>query len=302
MVATAVDPARDGGVFRLAGAVKQGAWLDAAGPRSVVLGADLAEELGLGPGDFVLVSASTTYGNVNADEYRIAGLLATPDPSLNRTALFMAYRDADELLGLEGLVTEIVVAGRAYPTLDALLDGADGAAGAVRAAAPGLRADPIRVLAQDYLAMREMKSKFSSAIILVMLLIAGVGIVNTILMSVYARIREIGVLRAYGMTAGDISRLFTLEGLIVGAVGSLAGVLLGIAIVAVTATYGISFASIVGDLDMGGIPILGRLYGEWNFGNMVFGFLFGLAVSFVSARIPARRAAKMQVTDALRFV
>lgn len=302
VLAAAVDPVRDGQVFRLADVVTRGVWLDKAEPRSVVIGADLADELGLGLGDYILVSASTVYENVNADEYKIAGLLATPDPSLNKSALFMAYPDADELLGLDGLVTEIAVAGRAYPALDALLSGADGAAASVSKALPGLKADPIRVLAQDYLAMREMKGKFSSMIILIMLVIAGVGIVNTILMAVYARIREIGVLRAYGMTAKEIKRLFTLEGLIVGAVGSFAGVLLGVAIVAITSTYGLSFEKLVGDVDMGGIPIMGRLYGEWNFGNMVFGFLFGLFVSFISARIPAKRAAKMQVTDALRFV
>lgn len=302
VLATAVDPVRDGEVLRLTDVVVQGVWLDKAEPRSVVIGADLAAELGIGLGDYVLVSASTVYENVNADEYRIAGLLAAPDPSLNKAALFMAFPDADEFLGLNGLVTEIVTAGRAYPALDALLKGADGAAASISEALPGLQADPIRVLAQDYLAMREMKGKFSSAIILIMLVIAGVGIVNTILMAVYARIREIGVLRAYGMTAKEIKRLFTLEGLIVGAVGSLAGVLLGVAIVAVTSTYGLSFAQIAGDVDMGGIPIMDRLYGEWNFGNMVFGFLFGMFVSFLSARIPAKRAAKMQVTDALRFV
>ncbi len=302
VLATAVDPVRDREVFRLPDAVVEGSWLDAAGPRDIVIGADLARELGVGLGDYLLVSASTVYENVNADEYRVAGLLATPDPGLNKSALFMAWADADALLGLDGLVTEIAVAGGSYPSLNALLDGSDRAAESLGRALPSLRIDPIRYLARDYLAMREMKGKFSSVIILIVLAIAGVGIVNTILMAVYARIREIGVLRAYGMTAKEIKRLFTLEGLIVGAVGSLAGVLLGIGIVALTATYGLSFESIVGDVDMGGIPIMDRLYGEWNFGNMAFGFLFGMFVSFISARIPAKRASKMQVTDALRFV
>jgi len=302
VIATAVDPRRDGTVFKLADKVSQGVWLDAASPRGVVVGVGLAEELGLGLGDYILVSASTVYENVNADEYEIVGLLNTPNPELNNASMFMAYADADTLLGLDGLVTEIVTAGGSYPNLDALLSGADAAAVALRSILPGLAADPIRNLAQDYLAMRQMKGKFSSAIILVVLLIAGVGIVNTILMAVYARIREIGVLRAYGMTAKEIRRLFTLEGLIVGAAGSLAGVILGILIVWITATYGINFGSMAGNIDMGGIPVLDRLYGEWNPGTMVFGFLFGMIVSFISARIPAKRAAKMQVTDALRFV
>ena len=303
VLATAIDPGRDRTVLKLADRVEQGAWLDSAGPRGVVMGAELAEELGLGLGDYVLVSAMTVYENVNADEYEIVGLLATSDPELNYASLFMAYPDADELLGLDGLVTEIITAGGSYPTLNALLEGSDKAAASLAAALPGLQADPIRVLAQDYLAMREMKGKFSSVIILIVLVIAGVGIVNTILMAVYARIREIGVLRAYGMTAKEIKRLFTLEGLIVGAVGSLGGVLLGAGLVWLLATQGLSFGDLYsGDIDMGGIPLQDTLYGEWNALTFVTGFLFGMLVSFISARIPAKRASKMQVTDALRFV
>ena len=64
-------------------------------------------------------------------------------------------------------------------------------------------------------------------IIHVVLLIAGVGIVNTVLMSVYSRIKEIGVLRAYGMQPGQIRRLFSLEGMMIGAIGSTGGVILG---------------------------------------------------------------------------
>ena len=75
--------------------------------------------------------------------------------------------------------------------------------------------------------MRNAKAKYSFVLIFIVLFIAGVGIVNTILMSVYSRIREIGVLRAYGMTRREISRLFTLEGVALGVFGSFLGVALG---------------------------------------------------------------------------
>jgi len=60
--------------------------------------------------------------------------------------------------------------------------------------------------------------------------------------------------------------------------------------------------AIVGKVDMGGLPLTGTLYGEWNPGSMAFGFAFGFIVAFIAARIPAKRASKMEVTDALRFV
>lgn len=302
VVATAVDPELDARVFKLPEAVVSGSWLSAAEPGDVVIGSGLAEELGVEVGDYLVVSASTVYENVNADEYRVGGVVFTPMPYINDSGLFMAYGDADELLGTDGFASELVVAAARALSLDATLDDADGIAARAGAALPGLRVDSITELAKDYLAMRAMKSKFSYMIILVVLLIAAVGIVNTILMSVYARIREIGVLRAYGMSPKDIRRLFTLEGLMVGAVGSLGGVLLGALMDWYFVEVGMSIGAVIGSIDMGGLPLTGTLYGEWNPATMVVGFAFGLVVAFVAARIPAKRAARLEVTDALRFV
>lgn len=301
-IATVVDPARDGAVFQLADSMAAGAWLDTAAPGSVVLGEGLAEELSLEVGDYVVVSASTAYENVNADEYLVAGLVSSPMPEINDGGLFMTFSTADELLGTSGFVSEIVVATERMPNLKALLAASSEIAAKTAKTLPGLRVDPLTELAKDYLAMRAMKGKGSYFIIMVVLLIAAVGIVNTILMSVYARIREIGVLKAYGMSPKDIRRLFTLEGIIIGVVGSAGGVLFGTALVWWMSTSGMPMGAFVGKVDMGGLPLSGTLYGEWNPGSMVFGFVFGLVVAFIAARIPAKRASKMEVTDALRFV
>lgn len=301
VLAAAVDPVRDPAVFRLPEHLSAGSWLG-GGSREVVMGAGLAGELGLAMGDYVVVSATTVYENVNADEYLIKGLLETPIPDINDNGLFMSYADAKDLLGFGELVTEIVSASGEYATLDGMLAASSTAAAGVRSALPGLEASSIGDLAMDYLAMRQMKSKSSMIMILAVLIIAGVGIVNTILMSVYARVKEIGVLKAYGMPPRDIRRLFTLEGLIIGAAGSLAGVLLGAGLTWWVCSTGIDIGSMLGGLDMGAIPLADTLYGEWRPATMVTGFLFGMFVAFVSARIPAKRAARMQVTDALRFV
>ncbi len=105
--------------------------------------------------------------------------------------------------------------------------------------------------------MRNMKAKYSSLIILVVLLIAGVGIVNTILMSVYSRIKEIGVLRAYGMLPGQIRRLFALEGTMIGLIGSLGGIFLGSLLVWWSVKWGIPLDKMFSGLDLGSIPMGG---------------------------------------------
>lgn len=301
VIADGVDPAADGKVFAISSSVVEGRWLEDGAAKSVVLGAGLAAELGLGVGDALLVSASTLGEATNADEYEIVGLARTPSPDINRSGLYMGLGAARELLDAPGLVTELDVALPRAGSLDEELAAADAAAARIRTILPGLRADPLGEQARDYLAMRNMKAKFSFVMIVVVLLIAAVGIANTILMSVYARIREIGVLRAYGMTPRDIKRLFTLEGLAVGLIGSTAGVLIGAAADFFLIRNGIDLDRMMGDIATASVPIAGVLRGTWNPGTMAMGFAFGVLVALASARIPARMAARLEPTDALRF-
>jgi putative ABC transport system permease protein len=301
VLADAVDPVADARVFKLPQAVTSGSWLSRAAPRSVVLGAELARELKVNVGDTVLITAQTVNDVTNADEYTVAGLVSTPLPEVNRAGLYMPLDDARVLLdapsGPDGLVTEVDVALPRATSLAAAIKEGEAAATRLRAALPAERIDPIGSLAASYLALRNAKASYSLIPVIIVLIISAVGIVNTILMSVYSRIREIGVLRAYGMTARDIRRLFTLEGLALGLAGSCLGVALGSALDLLMIARGIDISA----FSMGSLPISGILRGEWNPKTMVIGFLFGVVVSLVAARIPARRAGRLEPTAALRF-
>jgi putative ABC transport system permease protein len=302
VMCAAVDPALDPKVFDLAANVAQGSWLpaSAAAGRQVVVSADLARDLGLKLGGPILLSARTVYDNENADEFTVVGIA---DSGLSLAAnLYMSYADARAFLG-EGLpVTEIDASAPRAPNLDREIAGAAAAAAAAAAALPSLAAQPVGEFAKDYLAIRDSKQKGTFMIVIVILLIAGVGIVNTILMSVYSRVREIGVLRAYGMTPKDIKKLFVREGLIIGAVGSAAGAAMGAALVAWMAGTGLRLSALFSGMDLGDYPTNGNLFAEWRPAAFVIGIAFGLVASWLAARSPAKRAARLEPTDALRFV
>jgi ABC-type lipoprotein release transport system permease subunit len=302
VMAAAVDPIGDAKVFATAAAVDSGSWLAPEGGRGIVIGEQLAADLGLKVGDSLLLSATTIYENQNADEYRIVGVIGGAAYLAGTASVYMAWPDAREFLG-DGLeATEIDASAPYGASLDAELSASAAAAKAVAAALPSLRADPVGEFAKDYLAMRQSKSKGSLLLVTMILLIAGVGIVNTILMSVYSRVREIGVLRAYGMTRRDVKALFVREGIILGAVGSVLGLCFGALLVWYMAGVGLSFGGVIGDLDMGAIPIDGVIRGEWRPSAYFTGLAFGLLVSWIAARIPAKRASRLEPTDALKFV
>ena len=299
----AIDSVTDSGVFKLRDHIDTGSWFsESSNDGEILVGKLLAEDLGLKEGDWLLVSARMTDESLNADEYKIAGILDIPDMSLNESGIFMTYIEARKLLGEDLPVTTVPVSLPRPSSLNKELSDSTIAAALVEKKYENTKAVSIAEAANDYLAMRDMKSKYSMLIILIVLLIAGVGIVNTILMSVYSRIKEIGVLRAYGMMPIHIRRLFSIEGFLIGLIGSSAALVLGSLLVWWSVRWGIPIGDYFGGLDMGVIPMDDGLRGEWHPGTMVFGFLFGVTASWISARIPAAKAGKLEVTEALRFV
>lgn len=297
----AIDPERDDQVFSLA-KYRIGTALSAHGDKPVImLGKKLAAELGLELGSWVTLSARTRYDSQNAQDFQVVALLDTPDPTINNGNGYISFSAADPFLDLEGLRTELAVRMEKRINLKDAMKDSDEVAALVNAKFPELSAKSFGEIGRQFLELSKAKSKGAGMIIFIMMIIAGVGIANTVLMSVYSRIREIGVLRAFGLTAKDIRRLFLLEGGLIGLVGSLAGLLFGIMLDAYFIFWGMPLDAMMGNIDMG-LPVGGNLYGEWNPDQMVVAVIIGILIALYASRSPAKRAGKLEVTNALRFV
>jgi len=297
----AIDSEGDDQVFSLA-KYRIGESLASIGDESaIVLGKKLAQELGLDIGSWVTLSARTRYDAQNAQDFRVVALLDTPDPLINKSNAYISFASAESFLDLEGLRTELVVRMQKRINLkDAMKDSGE-VASRVNQVFPDLSAKSFGEIGREFLELSKAKSKGAGMIIFIMMIIAGVGIANTVLMSVYSRIREIGVLRAFGLTARDIKGLFLLEGGLIGFVGSLAGVLFGLVLDAYFIFWGLPLDAMMGNIDMG-LPLGGNLYGEWNPDQMLTAMVVGILIALFASRSPAKRAGKLEVTNALRFV
>lgn len=301
-VVAAVDPTLDPRVFSIKETV-EGAWLSEGetDQGEVVMGSALAASLGLSVGGYADLYATSRYGTQRGQEFKVVGLFTTPDPNLNMGNAFISFASADELLDLEGLVTELYASIERPSTVKAFLKLGEMVAADIEKALPGFAAASIADTAGDILALSSTKRGFSYVLIFVLLFIAAIGIVNTILMAVFARVREIGVLGAFGMKRREITSVFLAEGAIIGFLGSALGLAFGF-ILDLSAIYiGMDLNALAGKMDTGGIPVWGTLYGEWNPGAMLFGFLFSFAMALLASWIPARRAGRMRITKALRF-
>ncbi len=303
VIGTIVDPDKDKTVFKLSEHLV-GSYFSESNEREIILGKDLAREMNVKPGGFITLYALTKYESRNADDFKVVGLFNTTDPALNKSGVYITFNAANSFLDLENTVTEMNVQLKHRVNFDDLLDDMEDVLILVKKELPGLSAYSFKELGAGILALVQGKKRWGAGMTLMFLLIAAVGIVNSVLMSVYERIREVGVLRAMGMNGKEITWMFMCEGIMIGFVGSLGGVILGVVSVIFLTTYGWPLDTIYGDMyiDTSGFPVWGTIYGEWNIPLIVGVFLFGMITAFLASIPPARKAAKMEVTKALRFI
>jgi ABC-type lipoprotein release transport system permease subunit len=142
---------------------------------------------------------------------------------------------------------------------------------------------------------------------LIILLIAGVGILNLMLMAVFERTREIGLLAAMGLKRRETVALFLLEGVMIGLLGALAGSVLGGVIGAYFGRVGIDWTALYGGVDMGEfgelIGLMGdRLYLRIGIGVLVERALTVGVIAALASLYPAWQASKREPAEALHYV
>jgi ABC-type lipoprotein release transport system permease subunit len=136
---------------------------------------------------------------------------------------------------------------------------------------------------------------------IIIIAIAGVGILNLLLMAVYERTREIGVLGAMGLKPRQISLLFVLEGIIIGLVGVTAGIFLGLAINGYLMNVGLDFGNMTQATSYMSL-IQSRAYPTWGIEKLPLRASMIVIISALAALIPAVEAGRREPAEALHFV
>lgn len=131
------------------------------------------------------------------------------------------------------------------------------------------------------------------AIGFVSLFVAAIGITNTMIMSIYERTREIGIMKVIGARLKDIKRLFLLEAVLIGFMGGCAGVLLSLGISAILNNVGLSFISEMQNVEGSAVSVVP----VWL---CLCTIAFSSVIGLISGYLPARRAMKLSALNALR--
>jgi putative ABC transport system permease protein len=280
-------------------------------PGEAIVGEKLAADLGLGVGSALkVVTEKADYG-LGFKRFRIAGLYRTGLESFDRASFMVSMDDARELLGLGKGASQILLmlkdyrrSERAAPMVEAALR----AAGLAVAADPkisGPGADPKALTVRPWTRIGDMAallgalSGIYSCIELVFIFLGAFIIANIMMMVVLERRREIGILKSMGMRRPRILALFLAEGSMLGAFGSAAGVVAGMALNAYFRAVGMDVSKLIGGTDLQMDNVVRP--GVHPLAGLGF-FALGVLVSALVAFLPSRSAAGMDPIEAIRSV
>ncbi len=257
----------------------------------IILGDTLAQDLGVSAGSTVTVGANST-GGVS---YTVVGIFSTGN-TFEERAGYISLSNAQSLSGDSGLVSDIYVKATTTNVVNLVASEISSEISGVRV----ITADSASSTAASSLS--GTLTTFFTVIGLVALLAGGFGAINTMMISVSERTREVGTLRAIGATKGQIMKIFMSEAFLIGLAGAVAGVFIGIIVsVLLPSLTGAASSGRFGSGGFGG-AFRGALMPNVTPEILGISLLLGLFVGILAGIYPAWRAAKMNPVEALRHV
>jgi len=269
----------------------EGTYFTSSRRNEILVSRRTADRLRLGVGKKTILTFEDASGNMASAAYRIAGIYQTANGPLDERQAYVEIQDVDSLAGIHGQLNEIAVKLRDAATLESIQP-------ALQAGHPGLEIRNWQEISPELGLTVSVIDTMILIIMGIILLALAFGLVNTMLMSVLERTREIGMLLALGMNRMKVFRMVLLETVFLIFTGAPIGLGLGVVSVAITHRTGITLESYREVYAAYGYKpdIYPSLV--WHQMEMILAMI--LITAFVAALFPARRALRMTPAEALK--
>jgi len=284
-----IDPAEERGLSFIATAVAEGRNLDSVDDAGILLGRELAERLGTGVGKRVVVIGQAADHEVAERGFRVVGLFRADRSATEDAYVFTGRAAAAELLKTGTRVSEVAVVLRDPDRVDA-------AVSRIAAVAGGLDVQPWMTLEPVAQAMVTLAETWIWIFYLMMYIAMAFGLVNTLLMAVLERTRELGLLQALGMGPGLLLREVLVESILVLAAGIVIGTGLGV-VTLVFVADGVDFSRYAQGAEMWG---MGRVvYPTLAAKDILRAVVVVMGLGLLASLYPAARAARRVPVEAI---
>jgi len=299
MIGWGVDPAEEIKFMGIDKNITEGRMVQ-EGNKEVVMGAGLLKKIGREVGEKVTILYSTPFGSFKGSTFQIVGKYQSDIQGMNDKLFFLPLGQAQRILEMPGEVTELLLitsnrdkAASVLPGLNELFSQEDES---------GKYLLQLWNKGYDLIELFDFAVKMYNSIYVFIIILACFVLVNTLIMIVNERTREIGMMSALGLKSREILYLFTMEGAIIGILGSALGAVMGGIITRVFSVVGIDYSAAFEGVDSTVWLMSPIYYTVFSLENLVFCFTLGVVIVTIACIIPARKAARLEPTEALRQI
>ena len=285
-----VDPTEESHVTQLDSLVIAGEYFANVTSNPVLIGEKLAEKLKVKVKSKVVLTFQDVNGNITAGRFRVAGILHAASLTINESSAYVKKEDINHLLGIDGHVHEI-----AYTTLEGTDDQA--VADQLKKQFPDEKAESWKELAPELVFMQQLMGATLKILIVIIMAALAFGIVNTMLMAVLERVRELGVLMALGMRRNRVFMMIMIETLFLSTVGGPLGMLAGFFTISYLGKTGIDLSNYSAGLEAIGYESI--LYPSLTPTDYIQIGIGVIITAILAAIYPAWKAIKNDPVDAI---
>jgi len=264
-----------------------GSYLTADDKGGLLIGKPIAEKLHLKAGDNVGLSVNTANGDVAEQTFAVRGVYSTNTYGFDNATIFLPLAKAQAITQAQNHASTVFVLLKDISYTDAVASALKGSSLKV------LTWKDLNPLILDW---ETQANSYISILYLIILAIAASVIVNTLIMSVYERTREIGILSAIGMRGGRIMLLFLAESALLAVGGVIMGVFLGLLANFLFNIHGFY----IGNMGLTGFMVADTIFARLTVNDAINLSIVTFIVTILAGLYPAIMASRMQPVEALR--
>ena len=286
-----IDPAEEKKVTTISTHLVQGTYFEKFKRNPVVLGEKLADKLGLKIKSKIILTFQNAEGNLVSFAGRVEGIFKTNSSVFDKTTIFVKHKDLANYTGLGDKIHEIAILTNTMETVEMVKTD-------LKLIDKNYKVESWDELSPELGYAQEMMGTMVYIFMGIILLALSFGIINTMLMAVLERKKELGMLMSVGMNKLKIFMMIVLETLFLAMIATPIGMLLAKISIDYFEEYGIDLSSVSQGLESFGIG--SRIY-TYLPDDLYFKItLFTLIITLIASVFPARRALKLNPVEALR--
>lgn len=290
-----IDPDAEKKISNLHKRLRQGKFLGEGDNNKIIIGKGLAENLKLELGDKAVIMGQASDGSVAAAAFEVAGILEAGAEEIDKGLALITLKAAQDLLVLDNKVSEIVVKSSSLDFIDDITAALKERINQKKYEV--LNWKEVSPMVYQWLQFDEA---FTNLILVIVLIVVASGILNTVLMGVFERIREFGIMLALGTKPRQIIIMVATESFLLGFFGVILGTLLGTGLILFFASYGINLSVISHALNSFYIGSI--IYTRLNVVSIALYAAVVLLVSILISIFPAIKASRLSPIEAIRHI